>query len=453
MHECLYRQLKEAPTLSTAQTIFSGVSEVNFPVIGRAPMRITIGRLGGPIGVYVSSCIAHDLIIGNNFIKTYKVQYDQNKQRIFDESGVSVCAATGVNDLDEDVTVRLSEASVILPGTEVRLKCRLDRAVEGSQGFVEGRKSFTATRGLLTLSTYVPPSLQTHDLDVVMFNGSTETQRLERGTRIATMRRAENAVYLSSTKSLRYTSDKLTSPSPTLRQYTNEDVERVLKILEVDEIKLLDDEQRIFLKAMIRSWVMLGSVSVDEDDWGDCSRIPYRIETHENITPIRDHPRRYPAPYLAKAIEQLEKWQKAGIIKPSHSPWSFQPVLVLKKDGNVRVCIDYRRLNQVTIRDSFPLPRIDDTLAGLAGACIFSSFDLAWGFLQMQLDPQTAEKTAFSLAGHWQFTRLPFGVTNGPGAYQRLIALVLNGQIGKHCLCYIDDILVYSTTLEQHFAD
>ena len=153
------------------------------------------------------------------------------------------------------------------------------------------------------------------------------------------------------------------------------------------------------------------------------------------------------------ARELVDEMLKKGVIEDSVSPWSAPIVLVKKKDGSTRFCVDYRKLNDVTVKDPYPLPRIDDTLDALGGAKYFSTLDLCSGYHQLPMAPADTEKTAFSTPdGHYQFTVMPFGVCNGPSSFQRLMNVVLRGLIWRTCLVYLDDIIVFRSTFKEHVA-
>ena len=139
------------------------------------------------------------------------------------------------------------------------------------------------------------------------------------------------------------------------------------------------------------------------------------------------------------------------IIRPSASPWSSPVVMVHKKDGSWHFCIDYRKLNSATHRDAYPLPRIDATLDSLTGCRYFATLDLASGYWQVAVEESDKEKTAFStMNGHFEFNVMPFGLTNAPATFQRLMECVLAGLMYEQCLIYLDDIIVFSSTFNEH---
>ncbi|CAF0849193.1 unnamed protein product [Adineta ricciae] len=149
--------------------------------------------------------------------------------------------------------------------------------------------------------------------------------------------------------------------------------------------------------------------------------------------------------------EQTANLYSQNIIEHSKSPWCSPVVLVKKKDGGTRFCVDYRKLNAITVKDSFPLPRIDDIFDQVSQATYFTKLDFKSGYFQIPLAPADRPKTAFSTRdNHYQFTVLPQGVKNGPPTFQRIINEVLGPDRRKYCLAYIDDILIFSQTLDDH---
>ena len=140
-----------------------------------------------------------------------------------------------------------------------------------------------------------------------------------------------------------------------------------------------------------------------------------------------------------------------GIIRPSSSPWASPIVLVKKKNGKMRFCVDYRKVNKITKRDAYPLPRIDEILDSLGKAKWFTSLDLASGYWQVEMNETDREKTAFvTKQGIFEFNVMPFGLTNAPATFQRLMDRVFYDIKDKYVLVYLDDVTIYSSTFEEH---
>jgi hypothetical protein len=138
------------------------------------------------------------------------------------------------------------------------------------------------------------------------------------------------------------------------------------------------------------------------------------------------------------------------VIRPSNGPWSSPIVLVKKKDNTKRLCVDFRKGNEITKKDAYPIPRIDDTLDTLHGARYFSCVDLASGYWQVELQ-EDKEKTAFSTPyGLYEFNVMPFGLTGAPGLFQRLMENVLKGLQFEICLIYLDDVVIFSSSFNEH---
>ncbi|GJY11073.1 putative nucleotidyltransferase, ribonuclease H, partial [Tanacetum coccineum] len=154
---------------------------------------------------------------------------------------------------------------------------------------------------------------------------------------------------------------------------------------------------------------------------------------------------------LKELKDQLQELLERGFIRPSVSPWGTPVLFVKKKDGSMRLCIDYRELNRITVRNKYPLPRIDDLFDQLQGAKFFSKIDLRSGYHQLRVKEQDVSKTAFRTRyGHYEFLVMPFGLTNAPAVFMDLMNRVFHEYLDKFVIVFIDDILVYSKTREEH---
>ena len=183
---------------------------------------------------------------------------------------------------------------------------------------------------------------------------------------------------------------------------------------------------------------------------GKTDRVLHDIKTTTD-TPIKQRVRRPPIHQRVEEERSVAEMLKDGIIEPSESPWSSPVVLVRKKDGSTRFCIDYRKLNDISIKDSYPLPRIDDSLDALAGAKCFTTLDLASGYWQVGMTEEAKQKSAFvTTSGLFQFTRMPFGLCNAPSTFERLMEKVLAGLQWQICLVYLDDVIIYSRNTGEH---
>ena len=184
----------------------------------------------------------------------------------------------------------------------------------------------------------------------------------------------------------------------------------------------------------------------------ECTRtglVQHTIDTG-TAAPIRLRPYRLPLAKREAAEQLVQAMSAAGVIEPSTSPWVSPAILVRKKDGTWRPCVDFRRLNAMTRKDSYPLPRIDDALDHIAGSQWFSSLDLRSGYWQVELAPEDHSKTAFTFGqGLWQFRVMPFGLCNAPATFERLMERVLAHIPRNQCVVYLDDLLVHATDFER----
>ena len=177
----------------------------------------------------------------------------------------------------------------------------------------------------------------------------------------------------------------------------------------------------------------------------------FEIEVIPGVVPISIPSYRMAPRELQELKKQLQELLDKGYIRPSVSPWGAPVLFMKKKDGTLRLCIDYRKLNQVTVKNKYPLPRIDDLFDQLQGAEVFSKIDLRSGYHQLKIAEQDIPKTAFRTRyGHYEFVVMPFGLTNAPTAFMALMNRVFQPYLDQFVIVFIDDILVYSQDKEEH---
>jgi hypothetical protein len=211
----------------------------------------------------------------------------------------------------------------------------------------------------------------------------------------------------------------------------------------------LNEEQRVQMTELLLKhrhlWISKNLGAVD---------FVYDVEVPDHVNPIkmRDARRSVKDNEIIKA--EVDKLLAGGYIEPANSPWSARLVLVPKPDGTTRVCVDYRQLNKVTLTDAYPTPRTDHVIEKLGGFKYFTSMDCEKGYYQVRLSDKAKPKTAFTCAtGQYQWVRMPFGLKNAPAVFQRLMDFVLAGLSWQCCMVFLDDVVVFSKTWEDHLRD
>ena len=372
--------------------------------------------------------------------------------------GCDALAALDIEVSSENVSCRtnsVNKLGVVLGPHHVHLLQRISlppRAESITIGRVAGLPTeepgtaYLVEPGTLTLPAGVQVARSlTHIKDgqvaVRLINGSDRAVKLESGRLVAHL---DVALEIAHTKMpiLRVQSLGLGGTPPTLPI--------ALDTLVSDAAKdpLFTNETAIQLKSLLSNHLSL--FARDDGDLGRTDLTVHDIHTELGAAPIRQPPRRPPVALQEENRKILADMLEKGVIEESHSAWASPVVLVKKKDGTLRFCVDYRRLNDITVKDSFPLPRIDATLDSLGGAEWFTTLDLLSGYWQVALSRDAQAKSAFCTPyGLFQWTRMPFGLCNSPATFERLLETVLCGLRWESCLVYLDDIIIFGKTKEQ----
>ena len=331
---------------------------------------------------------------------------------------------------------------ILLPARcSVTIDCTTHRPKQPYVAIVEERDVSTLPNGLVLLPTLVrvPSSGR---VPVQMVNFSNIDVYLAPRTPIGLLELSPSNPRPSSDECNAVLEEACSLPSLT------EDIQEMMRRMEIDEEIQTSPEQREQVEKLIKRHY--DRFSKDDMDIGYCDKVEHKIILDDD-RPVRLPHRRIPPHQWSEVREYLEKSLKQGIIKRSSSPYASAVVLVRKRDGKLRLCIDYRALNAKTHRDAYPLPRIEEALDALKGAKYFCSLDLAHGFHQVPMAKDDREKTAFRVGtgGLYEFTRMPFGLCNAPATFMRLMDLAFGDQNFQSVLIYMDDILVFGTTFEE----
>ena len=218
-------------------------------------------------------------------------------------------------------------------------------------------------------------------------------------------------------------------------------------VLNIHEETSADDTRKLYdLANKYRN-----AFAMSQKELGHTNLYVHKIDTGDSC-PITQAPYRQSEQKREITRVQVEELLRDGIIRESFSPWSSPVVLVSKKGGEWRMCVDYRKINAVTKKDSYPIPDINTSLDALQGSCIFSLLDLRSGYHQVELNKRDRQKTAFTTSfGLYEYQTMPFGLCNDPATFQRLMDVCLGKLKYNSCLVYIDDIIIFSKTMAEHF--
>lgn len=394
--------------------------------MGKCVLRLDINGMIRPFEFTVMPKCSHDVILGWDFLKTSGAVVDCGRSELmFDDivQDSQPIETWRVNTIQDCILPPHSIAKVIV--TNPQINSNTDVIVEGSRLL------------LLDKDVAVPSTIltfQNNKAELWVANAQSEAKFIPKGMCVGYAEVLDKKYLncISNTQICATSKLKVDAPPVDYSQMMALDLtvdrrQQLLKLL--SEFPAIFDQSR---KA------------------GSRVNVKHRVITGDHL-PISQRAYRV-SPAERRIIQkEVEKMLDRDVIQPSESPWSSPVVLVKKKDGSWRFCVDYRRLNKITKKDAYPLPRIDDTLDSLKGAKFFSSIDLYSGYWQIEVDEADREKTAFiTPEGLYEFKVMPFGLCNAPATFERMMDNLLRHLKWTMCLCYLDDIVVFSETFDGH---
>ena len=344
-------------------------------------------------------------------------------------SGLSVTAIQS-----SDMGVVSADATVIIPGRSARFVPGLVKGNSQVNDFILIEQS---AEGTLPAGLLVPcgtASVENSRTQVFLLNATDAPVTVHRHSQLAAISRLNHCPIMQLCAM---------SPGGTSKKLSREEF-----LAKFPETATLDPLQKRKLENFL--WSERSVFSQNDYDIGCMPNIEHVIDTG-NERPYKETLRRHNPKTREELKFLVDEMLAQGIIRESFSPWSSAPVLVRKKSGGLRFAVDYRGLNAKTVPDSYPLPVISDALDSLSGAKFFSTLDLTQGFWQIPLSQDSIPKTAFNVPqGHYEFVRLPFGLINAPATFQRAMQSCLSGLNWEIALCFLDDIIVFSNSFDQH---
>ena len=306
------------------------------------------------------------------------------------------------------------------------------------------KRSSLLPLGIDVQSAYATLSTGSNRVAVVLRNNTQDWIEIGKGTPVTRMVATNQVPRVVDTISAERSKEQ-----PTLTEAEQQAL--LLEKLDLSGLEAWPTEQAEKAHSLLREYHNI--FSLEKHDMGHTNATKHKIVLKDLDTPpFKERFHRIPPPQLDEVREHLKLMLDAGVVRPSNSPWCNVVVLVRKKDGSLRFCIDFRRLNALTIKDSHPLPRICETLESLAGAAHYSTFDLNLGFWQVPMDEESKQYTAFTLGsmGLYECESMPFGLCNAPPTFQRLMQNCLGELNLTYCLIYLDDVIAFSEIPEEH---
>lgn len=395
--------------------------------VGEIDLRFKLGRKYLRHTFIVAENLSQSVILGRDCLKAHKMKLDFGKNQLLLQGDTVPLEA----DAYLDSLVRVANQRTLKPQTSTIIwgkfkgQKKLDRRTLCSISGIN--TGFTRLEPGLMVTNSVSKIVKQKKFPILVCNNTDKTMRLNKGNVIAKVEVVQGDI---------------TPISEVVDNIANNTGEAV----DIEKVSV-PEEYRAQMEKLLRDNEDLFAAT--DLELGRTDAIKMKIDTGDH-PPIRVKPYRTPLnkrPVVDKAIEDM---LVADIIRPSRSCWSFPIIIIGKKDGGQRFCVDFRKLNQITKNYVWPLPHIDDILCSMGKSIVFTSLDLKSGFWQVPVEEEDRKKTAFSChKGLYEFNSMPFGLSTAPSVFQELMNHVLEG-IGGFATAYLDDVIIHSATDEEH---
>ncbi|UYV82112.1 K02A2.6-like [Cordylochernes scorpioides] len=424
-----FRRHIRTPLLSSKGPIIRVANSKCVRALGRCVLKINVNELTQPFEFIVLSECSHKVILGWDFLKLTQARINCGENELY------LREAPMKEELCPVDTVCTLEDSIVPPNSIKQITVVCSNITGVQEVLITCSKALTMDKELIIPASVV--SLSHGRSKVWMANGSDFAKIIPAGMKVA-------EISLIDTSNLCC----IDGDNDDFEKNENrcpEDLDKLVTLIDTD----ISNEDRVRMLDVLRRYIDVFEFQKANLKTSSL-KVKHCIVTGDHA-PIKQRPYRVSPKERSIIQTEVDKMLKQGIIEPSDSPWSSPVVLVKKKDGTWRFCVDYRRLNKITRKDVYPLPRIDDTLDSLRGASIFSTIDLKSGYWQIEVDEADREKTAFVTPdGLFEFRVMPFGLCNAPATFERIMDNLLRGLKWTICLCYLDDIIVFSKTMDEH---
>ena len=425
------------PVLNVAQELeMSQADGTLVNISGTATVEIQLGKVIQPIEIIVAD-IKTDCILGRDFLQATNAEISFGK-RVMTINGEQIQCIPRPGDDVSCNKLHVTQTVRIPAGHEMIVRAATPGTYWDSDnanscfGLVQPLEcNNLSNKEILVARSVVDPQ---NSICVRLCNFGSQDQIVKEGTVVAEISPLHDA-------------DILQPKEPDKPEHVTTDCPAHVEALLKEALQEVDECDKPLISSLITQHADV--FSSGETDIGRTNLVQHHIDTG-NARPVKQRPRRAPIQQQTEIDRQVQMLLDHDLISPSQSPWATPVVLVAKKGSGWRLCCDYRKLNDLTIKDAYPLPRIDDTLDRLYGATWFCTLDLKSGYWQVELSEDAKQKSAFTVqSGLYNWNVMPFGLCNAPSTFERLMEHILHGLHWKTLLIYLDDVIVFGRTVAE----